>query len=141
MMEDYKLKHPNTLKNGTFVKDKERVELLWLNLLLRDLNRLFSLINKTNVDFDLEMPDEKVLQPYLNFMKMPTEFSFSRYTQAENRERGVDMFNQLNGDQQQVFATIMDRVTGKVISDRNHFWVKGCGGTGKTFLLSVSIFI
>ena len=141
MMEDYKLKHPNTLKNGTFVKDKERVELLWLNLLLRDLNRLFSLINKTNVDFDLEMPDEKVLQPYLNFMKMPTEFSFSRYTQAENRERGVDMFNQLNDDQQQVFATIMDRVTGKVISDRNHFWVKGCGGTGKTFLLSVSIFI
>ena len=141
MMDDYKLKHPNTQANGTFVSDKERVELLWLHLLLRDLNRLFGLINKTNVDFDLEMPDEKVLNPYLYFIKKSTEFSFSRYTQAENRERGVDMFNQLNGDQHQVFSAIMDRVTGKIVCERNHFWVKGCGGTGKTFLLSVCILI
>ena len=76
MMDDYKLKHPNTQANGTFVSDKERVELLWLHLLLRDLNRLFGLINKTNVDFDLEMPDDKVLNPYLYFIKSQPSFPF-----------------------------------------------------------------
>ena len=138
MMDDYRLNHPITDANGKIVSNRERIELLWNNLLLRDLNKLFMQINKTNADFGLEMPDNTVLRPYYH-NDDSREFSFSRYTQDENQTRGAEMVSKLNAGQRDVYTKVMDRVSGKTHCNHNHIWAKGCGGTGKTFLLNVSI--
>jgi len=138
MMDDYRLNHPITDANGKIVSNRERIEVLWNNLLLRDMNKLFMQINKTNADFGLEMPDNTVLRPYYH-NDDSREFSFSRYTQDENQTRGAEMVSKLNADQRDVYTKVMDRVYGKKQCNDNHIWAKGCGGTGKTFLLNVSI--
>ena len=111
-MDDYRLNHPITDANGKFVYNRDRIELLWNNLLLRDLNKLFMQINKTNVEFGLEMPDDAVLRPYYH-NDNSREFSFSRYTQDENQTRGAEMVSILNADQRDVYTKVMDRVSGK----------------------------
>ena len=107
-------------------------------LLLKELNRLFGMISKTNADYQLDMPDANGLGPGFSYGEN-NQFNFSRYNKVQNFDLGLRMSNQLNKDQQHAYNQIMNSISGKSTENKNHFWVDGCGGTGKTFLLNVSL--
>ena len=137
MIDDYKHRYPIIREGDIVINDEAHMKQLWRNLLLRDLNNLFKLIGETNASFDIPMPDESFQIQEEDHSK---EFSFSRFSIAQNRERGIEMWNKLNGDQQAVFKEVMESVESVRPLKQTHFWMEGCGGTGKTFLLNVSIF-
>jgi hypothetical protein len=128
MWEDFKIQW--TFRNGVTISDE-----ILEQLLLKELNRLFESISKTNENFDLDMPDLARLGTEFTCGDNK-QFNFSRLNPVENYELGQVMLKQLNKDQLNAYNQIMESISGKTKS--NHFWVDGCGGTGKTFLLNVN---
>ena len=129
MWEDYKIQWTFNNKLTISVSVLEQ-------LLLKELNRLFESISMTNEKYGLDMPDLANLGTEFTCGDNK-QFNFSRLSIDENLKLGQTMLEQLNKDQLNAYNQIMESIKVKI--GKNHFWVDGCGGTGKTFLLNVSI--
>ena len=130
MWEDYKIKW--STPNAAPISEETLNQLL-----LKELNRLFGMISKTNESYGLDMPDLNVLNENFTIGEN-NQFNYSRFNKVKNYELGQTMSKQLNKDQLHAYNQIMNSIRGNT-TENNHFWVDGCGGTGKTFLLNVSL--
>jgi hypothetical protein len=125
MIEDFQKKYPNAS-----AADLYHLALNHLNDLFQDRNA-----KSTNTTYYLPMPDEEVLERLK--INKNTSFNNTRFTQDENAKLAKEYYAKLNKDQKAIFDEIIANALSKDLGKKRCFFLKGAGGTGKTFLFEV----
>ncbi len=100
-------------------------------LLLKALHDLFVIHGKTNVDYNLPLPDDQILS---NLPQLARERVLHNEEQVSRaRTEGEARLAQLNEDQTLAFQQIMQAI-GETGDRQRCFFLDGPGGTGKTFV-------